>query len=244
MEIDLSRTTKDLPYHVSARRGIINHDHSKGVCVVGTYRESIERARIRNAHRGSCPRYVDTVTCVHNHEREVFQNKVNTTRAAQRAYSFVHPSNRLIYQSIAGENRRPFFSASRFASSEAILAMVRAGYFPNCDQPATHERSLVELDLGLLPGESLYSRLEVAYGYRMRHPRILSPRYDASIECKVCDDLPEITCYLSPRPEGRYRNRYACRCCDEGVRLPARSTDRIRFAKMVKDFNTCGEVDD
>lgn len=238
----MSHTDKDLPYYVRVREsGFVEHDHSGGTpCVIGTWSEQRDMHRAQRLHRASCPRYVYVTECVHNAAREQFQKQVDRARATQKSHYYVYNDARL------------FEAQARLLSAEAILRMLHAGYFPNCHSAKTHLVDIREVDLHLIPGEQEQlgadARLPKMVNYirnASSPPKILRARYDASVACKVCDDTPLITCFLTQSAD-LDRHRYCCMFTDEEEQKRYGSRRQVRddFTEMVKAYNTFGSLDD
>lgn len=237
----MSHTDKDLPDHVrAARDGHIKHDHSDGQCVIGTWRDAYEVFRIRRAHSAQCPRYVYVIECVHDTQRQHYQNKVDTARHMQKNCYVVHPDSM-----IAASNWRP--TPTRSLSSQAMTRMLDAGYIPNCTEPKTHLVDLREIDLRLIPGENVSTGLALTRGISAwkvyRTPSILRVRYDESISCAVCEAHPYITCHIDEVAYGKHRH---CSCYDDTFksRYGTRRQNRDQHTKMVRQYNTFGYVED
>lgn len=230
----MSRTDKDAPYDVKLRQeGVISHNHISDSCVVGTRSEYFLANQTLRKHRnaGRCTRLVLSRTCVHNAERDRFQELVNQARHSQKR------SNP--YQCMGDDNEAYVLgiTPSRIRSSIAITNMLIAGYIPNCTQAKTHViDDITELDLRLLPGERIGLCTQRAYTLNYYGKTILSPLYDEDLPCEVCDNLRVPTCFYK-RPRNQQR-RQKCRCCSEDTREKTPTRVRDELKQIAKEYNS------
>lgn len=226
----MSRTKKDMPYVVRAKQvGHIDHNHSTGECIVGTWKDQRKITAQKNAHRDSCPRFVYEAECVHSHERDEYQAKVDHARHVDKGNYAAAKRLQHVY---------PKYAATRPLASKAMDAMLEAGFFPNCSEEKTHKVDRRALDFGLLDGERIGSTV---YSWRgLPHER---PRYDASIACSFCDEHKNITCWITD--DGR-PGRGGCSCCSYNDERPhknaRRASTRDSLRGAAKEFNTVGSV--
>lgn len=217
----MSHTRKDLSWSVLAMKdGIIDHDHTKGTCVVGTWSERHKQQESRRAHRKSCARYTYVVECLHDHKRSVFQRDLENAR-----------------------------KISRLASSEKISEMLDSGYFPNCVEAKTHKVDLETFDMGFLPEERYleWGHLDIwnDVNTKRRKPErvIFGKRFDSSAVCKQCDAFREITCMVNPKhPPGENRGCSYCNYPRKVELTKTRVRDSLR--NEAKAYNSGGNVDE
>lgn len=211
----MSKTRKDLSWSVLAMKdGIIEHNHTKGECVVGTWTERHKQEEARRLHRKTCVRYTYVVECLHDHKRTVFQRELEYAR-----------------------------KISRLASSEKISLMLDEGYFPNCNEAKTHKVDLETLEMGFLPEERYlewgHQDIWNDMNTKRRKPErvIFGKRFDPTAKCKTCDTVKVITCMINPKhPPGENRG---CSCCTYPRKVELTKTRvRASLRNEAKEYNS------
>lgn len=247
----MSRTDKDMPYRVYDTR--VDHNHTKGMCNVGSWKEYI--AWRTHARTDECSKYTptDTLTCVHDTLREKLQKRVDIARKSQRSYIFRYWMVHGLYE----DNDLDIeFYINRTSSSHALHGMITAGYIPNCPANKTHEVRLEDIDLRLNPyehanaldfGRSRYTENPPYNQLRYHHkgqPSIFL--YDPSIECATCNT--PITCIAYSKNDFERRN--ACWCCEgenhkiaDERKYDGKKPIRMALESFKHEYNTFGAID-